>query len=161
MEVAIDKTGSAVERRLIFVDKNRDMFMTQVRVYGTARKTVKLCKSLLYSVLVIILNAACCHTLHPFHLFSPKILMLVVWNDLSIVNYHVWGVEMPVSKSGLFLELVSVGFLSWPSSYLSKCIFRVHNVSQWPNLRQKKCRNVACSSQLHLTCQSPIALPLC
>jgi len=43
MEVAIDKTGSAVERRLIFVDKNRDMFMTQVRVYGTARKTVKLC----------------------------------------------------------------------------------------------------------------------
>jgi len=78
MEVAIDKTGSAVERRLIFVDKNRDMFMTQVRVYGTARKTVKLCKSLLYSVLVIILNAACCHTLRPFHLFSPKILMLVV-----------------------------------------------------------------------------------
>jgi len=43
MEVAIDKTGSAVERRLIFVDKNRDMFMTQVRVFGTARKTVKLC----------------------------------------------------------------------------------------------------------------------
>jgi len=44
MEIAIDRTGSAVERRLIFVDKNRDMFMTQVRVYGTARKTVKLCK---------------------------------------------------------------------------------------------------------------------
>jgi len=44
MEVAIDKTGSAVERRLIFVDKNRDMFMTQVRVYGMARKTVKLCR---------------------------------------------------------------------------------------------------------------------
>jgi len=44
MEVAIDKTGSAVERRLMFVDKNRDLFMTQVRVYGTARKTVKLCK---------------------------------------------------------------------------------------------------------------------
>jgi len=43
MEVAIDKTGSAVERRLVFVDKNRDMFMTQVRVFGTARKTVKLC----------------------------------------------------------------------------------------------------------------------
>ena len=43
MEVAIDRAGSAVERRLVFVDKNRDMFMTQVRVYGTARKTVKLC----------------------------------------------------------------------------------------------------------------------
>ena len=52
MEVAIDKTGSAVERRLIFVDKNRDMFMTQVRVYGTARKTVKLCQ---YSVVFIVL----------------------------------------------------------------------------------------------------------
>jgi len=48
MEVAIDKTGLAVERRLIFVDKNRDMFMTQVRVYGTARKTVKLCQFQLY-----------------------------------------------------------------------------------------------------------------
>jgi len=44
MEVAIDRTGSAMERRLVFVDKNRDMYMTQVRVFGTARKTVKLCK---------------------------------------------------------------------------------------------------------------------
>jgi len=58
MEVAIDKTGSAVERRLIFVDKNRDMFMTQVRVYGTARKTVKLCQFSLL-VFVIIIYALC------------------------------------------------------------------------------------------------------
>jgi len=42
MEIAVDKTGTPVERRLIIVDKNRDLFMTQVRVYGSARKTVKL-----------------------------------------------------------------------------------------------------------------------
>jgi hypothetical protein len=42
MEVALDKTGSAVERRLAIVDKNRDLYLTQVRVYGAARKTVKL-----------------------------------------------------------------------------------------------------------------------
>jgi hypothetical protein len=42
MEVALDKTGSAVERRLAIVDKNRDLYLTQVRIYGSARKTVKL-----------------------------------------------------------------------------------------------------------------------
>ena len=42
MEIALDKTGSAVERRLAIVDKNRDLYLTQVRVYGAARKTVKL-----------------------------------------------------------------------------------------------------------------------
>ena len=42
MEVALDKSGSAVERRMAIVDKNRDLYLTQVRVYGAARKTVKL-----------------------------------------------------------------------------------------------------------------------
>ncbi|KAK2191278.1 hypothetical protein NP493_56g04017 [Ridgeia piscesae] len=42
MEVALDQSGSASERRLAFVDKNRDLYLTQVRVYGSARKTVKL-----------------------------------------------------------------------------------------------------------------------
>ena len=45
MEVALDQSGSASERRLAFVDKNRDLYLTQVRVYGSARKTVKLSES--------------------------------------------------------------------------------------------------------------------
>ena len=42
MEIALDKIGTAVERRLAYIDKNRDLYMTPVRVYGSARKTVKL-----------------------------------------------------------------------------------------------------------------------
>ena len=45
MEVALDQSGPASERRLAFVDKNRDLYLTQVRVYGSARKTVKLSES--------------------------------------------------------------------------------------------------------------------
>lgn len=44
MEICLDKTGSATERRLAIVDRNRDLYLTQVRVFGTARKTVKLGK---------------------------------------------------------------------------------------------------------------------
>lgn len=42
MEVALDQYGSASERRLAIIDKNRDLYLTQVRVYGSARKTIKL-----------------------------------------------------------------------------------------------------------------------
>ena len=43
-EVSLDLCGSASERHLALVDKNRDLYLTQVRVYGNARKTVKLSK---------------------------------------------------------------------------------------------------------------------
>lgn len=43
MEISLDKCGSATERRLAIIDKNRDLYLTQVRVYGKDRKTVKLC----------------------------------------------------------------------------------------------------------------------
>ena len=42
MEVALDTSGSTTERRLAIIDKNRDLYLTQVRVYGSDRKTVKL-----------------------------------------------------------------------------------------------------------------------
>ena len=42
MEIALDTQGSPSERRLAIIDKNRDLYLTQVRVYGSARKTVKL-----------------------------------------------------------------------------------------------------------------------
>ncbi|ELT91803.1 hypothetical protein CAPTEDRAFT_169559 [Capitella teleta] len=42
MEVYLDQCGTATERRLAIVDKNRDLYLTQVRVYGKDRKTVKL-----------------------------------------------------------------------------------------------------------------------
>ena len=41
-EIALDKTGSPTERRLAIIDKNRDLYLTQCRIYGAARKTVKL-----------------------------------------------------------------------------------------------------------------------
>ena len=41
-EIALDKCGSQSERRLCVIDKNRDLYLTQCRVYGSDRKTVKL-----------------------------------------------------------------------------------------------------------------------
>ncbi|XP_052215553.1 intraflagellar transport protein 80 homolog isoform X1 [Dreissena polymorpha] len=41
-EVALDQCGTAGERRLAIIDKNRDLYLTSVRVFGTDRKTVKL-----------------------------------------------------------------------------------------------------------------------
>ena len=46
VEIALDQCGQASERHLAIVDKNRDLFLTKVRVYGSARKTVKLGKNL-------------------------------------------------------------------------------------------------------------------
>ncbi|WAR28818.1 IFT80-like protein [Mya arenaria] len=42
MEVALDQCGTTTERRLAIIDKNRDLYLTSVRVFGTDRKTVKL-----------------------------------------------------------------------------------------------------------------------
>lgn len=81
MEVAIDKTGSAVERRLIFVDKNRDMFMTQVRVYGTARKTIKLCKYLTLFMLSMHWTCSLLHSNLRLSCFSFRMLVLLYMMD--------------------------------------------------------------------------------
>ena len=42
MEVALDTCGTAIERRLAIIDKNHDLYLTQVRVIGGTRKTIKL-----------------------------------------------------------------------------------------------------------------------
>ncbi|XP_046379883.1 intraflagellar transport protein 80 homolog [Haliotis rufescens] len=42
MEIALDQFGPAAERRLAIIDKNRDLYLTSVRVFGTDRKSVKL-----------------------------------------------------------------------------------------------------------------------
>ncbi len=42
MEIALDQFGPANERRLFLVDKNRDLFITTVRLYGSQRKYIKL-----------------------------------------------------------------------------------------------------------------------
>ncbi len=47
--MALDTVGTASERRLAIVDKNRDLYLTQVRVYGAQRKTVKLGQSYYYN----------------------------------------------------------------------------------------------------------------
>lgn len=41
-EFALDQAGTANERRLAFVDKNRDLYITNVRVIGATRKINKL-----------------------------------------------------------------------------------------------------------------------
>ncbi|CAH1781800.1 unnamed protein product [Owenia fusiformis] len=42
MEVELDQCGPANERRLAIVDRNRDLYLVSVRVFGTQRKIVKL-----------------------------------------------------------------------------------------------------------------------
>lgn len=42
MEIAIDQFGSPNDRRLAIIDKNRDLFLAGVRLYGSQRKFVKL-----------------------------------------------------------------------------------------------------------------------
>lgn len=42
MEIALDQCGPATERRLAIIDKNRDLYLTSVRVFGSERKSNKL-----------------------------------------------------------------------------------------------------------------------
>ncbi|XP_019645032.1 PREDICTED: intraflagellar transport protein 80 homolog [Branchiostoma belcheri] len=42
MEVALDQCGPAPERRLALVDRNRDLYLAQVRATGGTRKVIKL-----------------------------------------------------------------------------------------------------------------------
>ncbi|KAL5004430.1 hypothetical protein ScPMuIL_017886 [Solemya velum] len=42
LEIALDQCGPSSERRLAIVDKNTDLYLTSVRVFGTERKTLKL-----------------------------------------------------------------------------------------------------------------------
>lgn len=42
MEIALDQCGQATERRLAIIDKNRDLYLTSVRVFGSERKSNKL-----------------------------------------------------------------------------------------------------------------------
>ncbi|XP_064639074.1 intraflagellar transport protein 80 homolog isoform X2 [Lineus longissimus] len=42
LEIALDQCGPAHERRLAIIDKNRDLYLTSVKVFGTSRKSVKL-----------------------------------------------------------------------------------------------------------------------
>jgi intraflagellar transport protein 80 len=44
-ELALDQAGMANERKLAFVDKNRDLYITNVRIIGNNRKISKLGKN--------------------------------------------------------------------------------------------------------------------
>lgn len=41
-ELALDQAGIANDRKLAFVDKNRDLYITNVRYIGSNRKIFKL-----------------------------------------------------------------------------------------------------------------------
>ncbi|XP_077987595.1 intraflagellar transport protein 80 homolog [Glandiceps talaboti] len=42
MEIALDQVGPAAERRLAIVDKNRDLYLTSVRIVGRTQQIIKL-----------------------------------------------------------------------------------------------------------------------
>ncbi|XP_059177555.1 intraflagellar transport protein 80 homolog [Physella acuta] len=42
MDIGLDQCGVTAERRISLVDKNRDLFITSVRIFGTERKIIKL-----------------------------------------------------------------------------------------------------------------------
>ncbi len=45
VSIGLNQKDSAVERRLAVLDKNKDLFLYQVRVYGRTRVMFKLCES--------------------------------------------------------------------------------------------------------------------
>ncbi|XP_005092728.1 intraflagellar transport protein 80 homolog [Aplysia californica] len=42
MDIGLDQCGITAERRITLVDKNRDLFLTSVRIFGAERKVIKL-----------------------------------------------------------------------------------------------------------------------
>ena len=42
LEIALDQCGPATERKLAIIDKNRDLFLTSVRIFGAERKNTKM-----------------------------------------------------------------------------------------------------------------------
>lgn len=42
MEIALDQKGLTSERKIAFIDKNRDLFITSVKRFGKEQKIVKI-----------------------------------------------------------------------------------------------------------------------
>ncbi|BFZ00478.1 hypothetical protein BsWGS_03517 [Bradybaena similaris] len=42
MDIGLDQCGITAERKITLIDKNRDLFLTSVRIFGTERKIIKL-----------------------------------------------------------------------------------------------------------------------
>ncbi|PVD18640.1 hypothetical protein C0Q70_21190 [Pomacea canaliculata] len=42
MEIALDQCGPASERKISIIDRNRDLFLTSVRIFGMERKSIKI-----------------------------------------------------------------------------------------------------------------------
>nr|KAG5699070.1 hypothetical protein BaRGS_017753 [Batillaria attramentaria] len=42
LEIGLDQCGSATDRKLAIIDKNHDLFLTSVRIFGTERKSTKM-----------------------------------------------------------------------------------------------------------------------
>ncbi len=86
MEVALDQCGTANERRLAIVDKNRDLHLTQVRVYGAARKTCKLGEcACVYVCVCVCVSARCLPVLLVQHTVQPK---QGLWSKTMLVALH-------------------------------------------------------------------------
>ena len=73
LEIALDQCGSATERKLAMVDKNRDLFLTSVRIFGAERKSTKMgktscCKD---SLVVFSLRCSFCFGIALHYLMYP------------------------------------------------------------------------------------------
>lgn len=44
MEIALDQKGLTNERKIAFIDKNRDLYITSVKRFGKEQKIVKIGK---------------------------------------------------------------------------------------------------------------------
>lgn len=42
MDIGLDQCGITAERRISLIDKNRDLFLTSVRVFGAERRIIRL-----------------------------------------------------------------------------------------------------------------------
>lgn len=68
MEIALDQCGPASERKISIIDRNRDLFLTSVRIFGMERKSIKIGEwlnqpCLLFTILCLLLWAGLIHIL--------------------------------------------------------------------------------------------------
>lgn len=56
-EIALDQKGITNERKIVFIDKNRDLYITSVKRFGKEQKIIKIGKNQVKITLIYILAA--------------------------------------------------------------------------------------------------------
>ena len=80
--MALDQAGNANERKLAFVDKNRDLYISNVRNVGTSMRISKLGKQdLVWFLFVVVLIFKYVLSMNTFWLKKGTNIHNFVWND--------------------------------------------------------------------------------